>query len=340
MNLEQRISNLERNTSTAGATGAPMQVGDPVKFYCNNRTGATITKGQVVYIAGASGNKVTIALAKANAESTSSKTFGVAEADIADNGSGWIVTAGEISKINTSAYADGDTLYLSPTTAGGWATTKPSAPNHLVYVGFVSRSHATVGSIFVRCQNGYELDEIHDVSITSKTDQDVLVYESSSGLWKNKQRKVLTSQGRIELKNTTSTQSLTNGSATTVGATSTANDQWTAVENLASMFTVGTTTGLITSTYAGRVSIYGKVKLDSNATGQRILQIVRNGTEQIGALTVGAQSATSLTVSIPSFRLAASDTLELRVYQDSGGARALAASSTFTHYFIVEYLGA
>lgn len=338
MNLEQRISNLERHTSTT--VGTPMQDGDPVKFYVNNRTGSTITKGQVVYISGASGNKVTIALAKANAESTSSKTFGVAEADIADNASGWIVTAGQIEKLDTSAYADGDTLYLSPITAGAWATTKPSAPNHLVYVGFVSRAHATVGSIFVRCQNGYELDEIHDVSITSKTDNDLLVYESSSGLWKNKQRKVLPTSGRIELKNTTSTQSLTNATATTIGATSTANDQWTSAENIGSIFTLGTTTGLITCNTAGRVSIYGKIKLDSNIIGQRILQIVRNGTEQIGALTVGAQAATSIAVSIPSFRLAANDTLELRVYQDSGTARALAASTTFVHYFIVEYLGA
>lgn len=338
MNLEQRVSNLERNTSTA--TGTPMQFDDPLKFYVNNRTGATLAKGSVVYINGASGNKITVALAKADAESTSSKTFGVVEADIANNASGWVVEFGQISKLDTSAYADGTTLYLSPTVAGGWATTKPSAPNHLVYVGFVARSHATVGIIFVKCQNGYELDEIHDVAIGTKVDQDVLVYESSSGLWKNKQRKVLTTQGRIELKNTTSTQSLTNATAVTIGATSTANDQWSTVENLGSLFTLGATTGLITANTAGRVSIYGKIRVDSNTTGQRILQIVRNGSEQIGALTVGAQAATSIAVSIPSFRLAANDTLELRVYQDSGSARAIATGSTIPLYFIVEYLGA
>jgi hypothetical protein len=77
-------------------------------------------------------------------------------------------------------------LYLSPTTAGTWTTTKPSAPQHLVYVGIVIRSHPTQGVILVAVQNGYELDELHDVAIASKANNDLLAYESSTDLWKNK----------------------------------------------------------------------------------------------------------------------------------------------------------
>ena len=326
MTLERRISNLERNAS--------MAVGDPLMYYVNNRTGSTLDKGTAVYISGSQGNRITVAKAQANAESTSSKTFGVTNESIANNQSGWVTVAGSITKIDTSAFTEGNTLYLSPTTAGAFTATKPAAPSHLVYVGFVTRAHATVGAIYVKVQNGYELDEIHDVQITSPANGDRLNYDSASGLWKN------IHVSRIELKNTTSTQSLTNGTAVTIGASATASNQWTTVENLGSMFTLGTTTGLVTTNTAGRVSIYGKIRLDTNTTGQRILQVVLNGSEQIAALTVSGNSATSISVSVPSFRLSANDTLELRVYQDSGGARTLATGSTIPLYFIVEYLGA
>ena len=336
MSLERRISNLERNDAGAG-----MVDGDPVKFYVNNRTGSTLTKGQVVYINGASGNKVTVALAKANAESTSSKTFGVIESDILNNQSGWVVTAGEISKLDTSAYADGATLYLSPTTAGGWATTKPAAPNHLVYVGFVSRSHATVGSIFVRCQNGYELDEIHDVQITSPANGDRLNYDSSSGLWKN------VPVTRIDLSNTGSTQSGTSGTTITVGASGTAANQWTVNENVGSTFdwaSPGISSGVIKVSKAGRYAVYGRIRYTAASGGnRRALFVTLNSSVDIGANTTAPQgtgNAVNLSVGIPSFRLSANDTLELRVTQDSGGSLALAPTSTAPQYFIIEYLGA
>ena len=342
MNLEQRISNIERNTSTAISGSGFMAVGDPLKFYVNNRTGATITKGQVVYISGASGNKITIALAKANAESTSSKTFGVAEENIANNASGWVVVTGEIDKLNTSAYAEGDTLYLSPTTAGAWATTKPSAPNHLVYVGFVARSHATVGIIFVKTQNGYELDEIHDVAITSKTDHDLLIYESASGLWKNQQKKTLPTSGRIELVNTSSAQSIANGgSATTVG-NGTGSTAWTVAENIGGIFTHSL--GRVTCTVAGRYAVWGSLRWgENNSTNRRLLTITKNagGTLiDLAGITSQSVNVQRQSISIPSVRLVANDTLDLMVFQDSGAARTLGAGSAFPFYFIVEYLGA
>ena len=76
-------------------------------------------------------------------------------------------------------------LYLSPTTAGTWTTTKPSAPQHLVYVGICVRAHPTQGVILVAVQNGYELPELHDVKITSPTNGQVLKYDSAQSLWVN-----------------------------------------------------------------------------------------------------------------------------------------------------------
>lgn len=172
-----RISNLERNE--------PSLVATTVKQLVNNRTGSTLTKGQAVYINGAQGNRVTVTLAKADAEMTSSKTFGLVEEDIANNQSGYILTEGSLRGVDTSSYAGGSALWLSKDFAGGWSTTKPVAPNHLVLIGFVERSHAVNGSIFVKVQNGFELEELHNVKITSPTDGQFLKYQASTGLWIN-----------------------------------------------------------------------------------------------------------------------------------------------------------
>lgn len=161
------------------------QAGTLVRLVRNN-SGATITKGTVVYINGASGNNPTIAKALATGDSTSAQTFGLVQADISNNSNGYVVVTGDLIGVNTSAITEGSQLYLSSTTAGAYTTTKQLAPAHLVYIGIVTRSHASLGQIEVKIQNGYELDELHDVAISSKTNKDFLVYESSTDLWKNK----------------------------------------------------------------------------------------------------------------------------------------------------------
>ena len=151
-----------------------------------NQSGSTIPAGSIVYISGATGNKPVITLAQANNDANSAQTIGFVKTSIANNGTGYVIIRGELENIDTSALTEGVQLYLSPTTAGTWTTTKPSAPQHLVYVGVVIRSHPTLGTILVAVQNGYELDELHDVAIASKADNDLLAYESSTDLWKNK----------------------------------------------------------------------------------------------------------------------------------------------------------
>ena len=151
-----------------------------------NQTGATLTAGTVVYISGASGNKALVTKAQANSEASSSGTFAVISASIANNQNGTAVVAGELGKLDTSSFAEGATLYLSPTTAGAFTTTKPVAPNHIVYIATVTRVHVNQGTIEVRIQNGSELDEQADVLLTSNTNNDLLVYESATSLWKNK----------------------------------------------------------------------------------------------------------------------------------------------------------
>jgi len=148
-----------------------------------NMTGATVTKGTAVYISGVNGQIPTITKAQADIDATSAQTLGLITADIANNATGYVTIIGLISNINTSAYTDGQQLYLSPTTAGGLTTTKPFGGDHLVYVAVVEHAHPTQGKLFVKVQNGYEVDELHNVSAQSPINGEMLVYSTSSTLW-------------------------------------------------------------------------------------------------------------------------------------------------------------
>ena len=148
-----------------------------------NETGATLTKGTVVYINGASGNKATVTKALATGDTTSAQTLGLILADISTNNNGYVILAGDIAGLDTSAFAAGTQLYLSSSTAGTYTSTKQYAPNHLVYVGVVTRSHVNQGSIEVRIQNGYEMDELHNVSAQNATNGQVLIYNETTDLW-------------------------------------------------------------------------------------------------------------------------------------------------------------
>jgi hypothetical protein len=148
-----------------------------------NESGATLTKGTIVYISGGHGNLPTVTKALAVGDATSAQTFAIVQSNISNMSNGYVVVAGGIDNLDTQAYAAGTALYLSPTVAGGYTSTKPYAPYHLVYIGVVIRSHPTQGVIEVKIQNGYELDELHNVSAQSPDDGMIISYVASTSLW-------------------------------------------------------------------------------------------------------------------------------------------------------------
>jgi len=151
-----------------------------------NNTGATLAKGTVVYINGSLGQNSTVAKAIATSDSTSAQTLGLMTANLANNATGYVTVIGVLTGMDTSAFTDGQQLYLSPTTAGAFTATKPYAPNHLVYVAVVEHAHPSQGKLFVKVQNGYEMDELHDVSAQNPANNDGLFYNTTSGLWEKK----------------------------------------------------------------------------------------------------------------------------------------------------------
>jgi hypothetical protein len=172
---------------------------ETTQIIVRNSTGTTMTKGTVVYLSGATGNRPNAVRAQANSEATSSKTFGFVVADIANNADGFVACAGTLHDLNTSAFAAGDALWLSPTTAGGWTTTVPSEPDHAVFLGYVARSHPTLGRIVILIKNGYEINELHDVVITSPANNQLLRYNSTQQYWENWTPNFLTTNQTITL---------------------------------------------------------------------------------------------------------------------------------------------
>ena len=173
--------------------------GDPgvatVATPVRNQTGTAIPKMSAVYLSGTTGLRPLIVLAQANSEAASSKTFGLTKTIINNNADGDVTHEGVLENLDTTAFAAGDLLWLSPTVAGGLTTTRPIQPFHAVFIGYVTRSHPTLGSIIISISNGQEIDELHDVLITSPVNGDVVQYDSSTLLWKNKKISYTHTQG-------------------------------------------------------------------------------------------------------------------------------------------------
>ena len=185
VNLTATYDDVSNQVILVGLGGVASKISQEVV----NNTGGTLYKGQVVYANGAVGasGQLRVGLSSNSAESTSSKTFGIMEDTVADGAIGTVITEGLIEGIDTSSANPGDPVWLGSTPGSViyGLTNKPHAPQHLVFIGIVTRAQQNTGSIFVKVQNGFELDELHDVYINGKQNNQVLRYNATTGLWTN-----------------------------------------------------------------------------------------------------------------------------------------------------------
>ena len=163
-----------------------------VKHRVKNDGTGLITKGTAVYVTGSNGTNILVGKASNTSESTSSKTMGLMQTDIPTTGvnsTGFVITEGLLGGLNTAGQTAGDPVWLGVNGALIYGlANKPYAPAHLVFIGIVTKISAGNGEIFVKIQNGFELKEIHDVDLISNspTNNQGLIYESATSLWKNK----------------------------------------------------------------------------------------------------------------------------------------------------------
>jgi hypothetical protein len=185
------VSGLQSSTDKAKLDSITVDVATKTREPARNTTGTLIPKGSVVRVPspGSSGETLLIALADASEESTAANTLGFTESDIDHNSNGFVLTEGELSGINTDHLVEGGLIFLSETT-GQTTSVRPVPPAHGVILGWCKKKGpGTSGAIYVKVDNGQELNELHDVLITGSppavgAPRPTLVL-SSDGLWRN-----------------------------------------------------------------------------------------------------------------------------------------------------------
>jgi hypothetical protein len=131
--------------------GVPIVLGRDVNFFAKNTSGSTIAKGSVVAINSASGSIPLVIKAQADAGMTKLPAVGVVVADIANNAVGMVMITGTINNVNTSGVGAGNTLYVSPSSAGVFTDTRPAHPQVIQPIGECLNSNASTGAILVNC---------------------------------------------------------------------------------------------------------------------------------------------------------------------------------------------
>lgn len=159
-------------------------LGEQIINFVYNAETSSLSKGQVVLISGSQGNRISVKLANNSGDPSSAGTLGFVAETIPAGGTGWIVSEGPLRKLNTIGLTPGTLLYLGET-PGTYTQTKPQAPRHEVRLGYVERVHASAGSIFVKVDNGYEIDELHDVRITTGSLKDAATNNGGSTLYRS-----------------------------------------------------------------------------------------------------------------------------------------------------------
>jgi len=224
--------------------GTTQKVGEDTFYHVRNTTGSTIPKGTPVRFAGTTGNsgRLLIAPMIANGTTPSQYYMGVTSEAISNNADGKVYQFGKMRGVNTSAFTDGDILYVSTTVAGGFQTTQPTAPNNIIVAAAVVHA-ANNGTLMIRQTLGSNINADEGVLITTPVNNNVLTYESSTSLWKNK-----TVETALGFTPVPTTRTLTiNGTTQDLSANRTF--------TIATGLTVGTTP--ITSGTVGRVLFEG-----------------------------------------------------------------------------------
>lgn len=259
----------------------------------------TLTKAayQVVKVSGAQGQRLAVELAQANNDNNSADTLGIVCETIAANQEGFIMTVGQLLDINTTGslqgetWADGDVLYLSPTTAGRITNIKPTgATGHIVVLGYVEYAHAIHGSIYVKIMNGWELDELHNVYISSVADKQLLSYDSATSLWKNK------SVTTADIAASTDKNYVTDAQVTVIGNTSGTNtgDETTATIKSKLGAATTSTDGYLTSTDWNTFNSKG----NGTVTSVSALTLGTSGTDLSSSVATGTTTPV-ITLNVP-----------------------------------------
>jgi len=221
-------------------------------------------------------------------------------------------------------------LYLSPSTAGRLTNIKPTgATGHIVVMGYVEYAHNSNGAIYVKVMNGWELDELHNVYISSPANNDALIYESATQLWKNKT--IATALGYTPVATTRSigtTAPITGGGdlssdRTLAIAKATASvDGYLAATDFTTFAAKQDAITLTTTGTSGAATLVGAtLNIPQYSGGAAAITVFKNTTD--GSASSGTTNTFSQSVLVPANSVALGNVIEFKLRGRKTGANAV-----------------
>lgn len=285
-------------------------VGVDLNLLVYNQTASAFTKGQVVIADGSSGTRLAVDLALGDTDANTAETLGVVNEPISKNQSGFVMTKGLIRGINTNSFNEGDVLWVSSVTPGAITNVRPEAPNHAVRVGYcIKKAGIADGIIYVDPLNGFELGELHDVSITGVANNNFLVYDGGDKRWENytaANARTALGLGSAALESTTYFAPATTGTSILAGNGSggfsavTIGTGLTYTGGTLSSLDVGGTVTSVALTAGTGISISG-----GPITSSGTIEVTNTAPDQTVVLTQGG--TTTITGTYPNFTISSAD---------------------------------
>ncbi|MGB0975167.1 MAG: DUF4183 domain-containing protein, partial [Flavobacteriaceae bacterium] len=199
------------NLSFADLASATADSALKVTLTVKNVSGGTLNAGTVVRVAPTAsppaGNVLEIDTAD-NSSASTMPAIGILAAQILNGAEGECVAFGRASGFSTSGYTEGDALYVN--TSGGFTDTKPTGTALIQKIGQVIKVHSTNGSVEVfgagrsndvpnipqdqlwlgnssgvATPTAHTVENISNVTVSSKTDGQALVWDATNSYWKN-----------------------------------------------------------------------------------------------------------------------------------------------------------
>jgi hypothetical protein len=169
------------------------QIGEEQYYTVRNETGSTIANGIPVMVNGvtAGSGRITVTPAIANGSIDELKFIGLTTESITSGINGYVTSFGYVRGLDTrgtpygETWAEGDIIYVSPTTAGYLTNVEPTAPNIKIVVAIVITRNQTSGVLLVRPTAYPHITHLSDVNISSPTSGNTLIYDAVQGRWEN-----------------------------------------------------------------------------------------------------------------------------------------------------------
>ena len=213
--------NLSFGTVAAGTADAALKITLTVK----NVSGGTLNAGTLVRVAPTanppSGNVLEVDVADNSAASTM-PAVGILIEQIADEAEGDAVAFGRASGFSTSGYTEGDPIWVG--SSGAFVGTKPTGSDLIQKIGQIIKVHPSNGSIevfgagrtndvpnipqdqlWLGNSNGvatatsHTVENISNVTTSTKTDGQALVWDATNNYWKNGDVAAAGGEGGVEL---------------------------------------------------------------------------------------------------------------------------------------------